>query len=242
MRRLAAKRQREAPPERSGKLLTNVGPAAGRGEGSAAAQHQMGPGPSSLARPGSGPRPLGPHRGTAPHGAFPSSLLCLCLGFPTGCTPMAGDARLGWAPRGVQGAPGERPAGAGTSPAALAAGPAQTRIYPPPRHSPGAGCAGCVEPGVPSPGPAPLCRHTGHPESPPARQRRARSCGDTRELHPEISETDTIPPERSLGSSDTCLPGFGCGRKCPNIPWSPALWRLLPWLSHGSQAPEVLLL
>lgn len=162
----------------------------------------------------------------SPRAALPWRGMPGWAGLPVGCRGHPGSGRPGRAPHPPRWQPARH----------------KPVFIPPPRHSPGAGCAGCVEPGVPSPGPAPLCRHTGHPESPPARQRRACSCGDTRELHPEISETDTIPPERSLGSSDTCLPGFGCGRKCPNIPWSPALWRLLPWLSHGSQAPEVLLL
>lgn len=236
MRRLAAKRQREAPPERSGKLLTNVGPAAGRGEGSAAAQHQTGPGPSSLARPGCGPWAPPWH---SPARRIPKQHPFACASVsPRAALPWQGcQAGLGssWGAGGTRGWSG-RP---GRAPHPPCWQPARHKpVFTPPRHSPGAGCAGCVEPGVPSPGPAPPCQHTGHLESPPALQPRAPSCGDICELHPGLLETDTIPPKRSLGSSDTCSPGFGCGRKCSNIPWSPALWRLLPWLSHGSQAPE----
>lgn len=76
----------------------------------------------SLARPGCGPWIC-----TAPHGALPSSP---CLGFPA-VQCYARDARLGWAPRGVRGAPGERPAGSGSSAGGLAAGPARSRAHPP---------------------------------------------------------------------------------------------------------------
>lgn len=229
MRRLAAKRQREAPPERSGKLLTNVGPAAGRGEGSAAAQHQTGPGPRShpwhgLAAALGSAQPRTAHSLAARASVSPPFSAMLGMpgwaGLLVGCGGHPGSAQPGRAPQPAAWQPARHEA-----------------VLTPPRHSPGAGCAGCVEPGVPSPGPAPLCQHSGHPESPPALTRRAPCCRDTLGFS-ACSCTHKTPPERSSGSSDTRSPGFGCGRKCPNIPWSPGLRRVLPWLSHGSQAPE----
>lgn len=229
MRRLAAKRQREAPPERCGKLLTNVGPAVAKAARPPSAGRARtlipGSGPAAALGPGI-PAVHGPARSTPKHPSSPQ--------FPRGPHSHGRDAGLGWAglSRGAGGTRERRGRAPHASPAVLAAGPAQTRIYPP-RHSPGAACAGCAEPGVPSPGPAPLCQHSGHPESLPALQPRAPSCGDTRELHPGLLEPDTTPRKGSLGSGDTRA-RLGLAAE-GNAPISRGV---LPWLSHGSQAPE----
>lgn len=144
----------------------------------------------------------------------------------------------------MQGAPGEQLARAGTSPAPLTASLAQTRIYPP--QGP------CLAPAVPAawsqacPRPARLAPPVparwapcvtpcpsletsspwGHPWA---------SLGGLRDRHDPSKALN-----RSLGRSDTRSPGFGWGRKCPDIPCPPqsAPWRLLPWLSHGESGSK----
>lgn len=156
-------------------------------------------------RRGRDPQPwhgLGPARGLWIPAEAHS--LCSCLSFPAGRTP----ARLGWAARGVRGAPGSGRAGRAPHPPRWQ--PARHEpVFTPPRHSPGAGCAGCVEPGVPSPGPAPPCQRTGRPESPAARQRRATPAGTPGSFTPRPAQSLRSAPREAATRARLGLAGEG---------------------------------
>lgn len=170
-----------------------------------------GPGPSSPARPGPGiPAGHGPARSGPKQPSSPQ--------FPRGPHSHGRDAGLG--SRGARGVPGSGGA------EHLTPHPPRWR---PARHKPvftppGARLAPPVPAARSQACPAPLCQHSGHPESLPALQPRAPSCGDTPELHPGLLEPDTIPRKGSLGSGDTrARLGLAAEGNAPNIPWTPAL-------------------
>lgn len=120
----------------------------------------------------------------------------------------------------MQGAPGEQPARAGASPMLLAASPAQTLIYPPGALTQHRLCRlRGARRALAWPGWHPLCRNAGHPASPCALHRTHHPHRNTLELTRGLGDEHNPSGalNRSLGRSDAHSPGFGWGRKCPNI-------------------------
>lgn len=169
MRRLAAKRQAGSTSGALRQIAYKC--SAGRGKGGAAARSpdgaetlrdprgklpalglsdpcwQRGPGWDSPARCISIQLP--------PAKQPPLSCCTRCLSFPVGlgCTPMVGMPSQAELPVGCRGHPGSNRPGRVPHPHHWQ--PAWPKpVFNPPGRSPGAGCAGCVEPGVPSPSPA----------------------------------------------------------------------------------------
>lgn len=215
--------RREAPPERSGKLLTNVGPACSAGRRSGQRQHGR-----PLATQGRDPRPR--HApDPAPTGGIkcrPSAFRTLADGggpgwhsppwhisnhFPQPSSPLRRAAlcasvspvRMGCT--AAVGTPGwaELPVGCRGLPGSSRPGqephlhrwPGTNTYLSPSGCSPG---AGCVEPGVPLPGSAgtPCASTPGHPAPPCALHRRSRPPRDTLGCRFKGWEADMIPPER----------------------------------------------
>lgn len=152
--------------------------------------------------------------------------------------PCHSDAGLCSAPRGVRGHP-RGGSGPGRVPQHTAGSRPGTNPYLPPLgRSPGAGCAGCVEPGVPSPSPAATpCASTpgtvthprpsagtsslrGRPLSPPALRCRLTRCCWPHHAGEGNTQTPQAPATRPLGP-----PGLGRCKKggLPSPCWDPSM-------------------
>lgn len=166
--------------------------------------------------------------------------------------PCHGDAGLCSAPRGARGHP-RGGSGPGRVPQHTAGSRPGTNPYLPPLgRSPGAGCAGCVEPGVPSPSPAATpCASTpgtvthprpsagtsslrGRPLSPPALRCRRTRCCWPRHAGEGNTQTPQAPATRPLGP-----PGLGRCKKggLPSPCWDPSM--TLCALRGHSRAPSL---